>query len=390
MQAETNISAQQKNAATPVAKKIRILQGIRQGKIGGGESYLLSLVENLDRDNFESVVLSFTDGPMVERLRKQGITTHVIYTEKPFDIRVWKKVKQLMIDEKIDIVHAHGTRANSNMFWGAKKLKLPTIYTCHAWSFHRDQNPLVKKIRVWSEDYLTSKMNVNICGCEANKNTGKELFRSFDAVVINNSVDYKKFDPTQTYPDVRKELNISYDDIVIASIARFTLQKQPLELIRSFKTVAAKISNAKLLMVGDGELKEQAVALVKELKLEDKIIMQPFRTDVPAILAAADVFVLPSLWEAFPIALLEAMAMGKAVIATNVDGTPEMVTHEDNGLLIDVNNLEADLTAAMLRICMDDTLRQNLQEHAYTSTLNKYSVEILAKKNEEIYYQLAK
>src|SRR5690348_7762735 len=121
-----------------VPKKIRILEGIRQGKIGGGESYLLSLVENLDRDRFEPVVISFTDGPMVERLRSQGITTYVIYTETPFDVRVWKRVQKVMADESIDLVHAHGTRAASNMFWAAKKKGLPFIYTCHAWSFHRD------------------------------------------------------------------------------------------------------------------------------------------------------------------------------------------------------------------------------------------------------------
>src|ERR1700734_2851258 len=106
-------------------RKIRILEGIRQGKIGGGESYLLSLVENLDRSRFEPVVLSFTEGPMVDRLRAQGISTHVIHTERPFDWRVWKKVAALIREENIQLVHAHGTRANSNMFWAAKKLNIP-------------------------------------------------------------------------------------------------------------------------------------------------------------------------------------------------------------------------------------------------------------------------
>src|SRR5947208_2481009 len=138
-------------------KKIKILEGIRQGKIGGGESYLLSLVENLDRNLFEPVFLSFTVGPMVERLKNKGIKVYVIHTEKPFDFTVWKKVKNLIEKEQIDIVHAHGTRANSNMFWAARKAGVPLIYTCHAWSFHLDQNPLKKKLRVLSEDFLTSK-----------------------------------------------------------------------------------------------------------------------------------------------------------------------------------------------------------------------------------------
>ena len=75
-------------------KKIKVLECIRQGQIGGGESHLLSLVENLDRDRFEPVVLSFTDGPMVERLRALKVRTHIIYTEKPFDVSKWRKVKE--------------------------------------------------------------------------------------------------------------------------------------------------------------------------------------------------------------------------------------------------------------------------------------------------------
>ena len=369
-------------------KKIKVLEGIRQGKIGGGESYLLSLVENLNRDIFEPIVLSFTDGPMIERLKSLGIKTHVLYTEKPFDIRVWKKVQTLISEEKIDIVHAHGTRANSNMFWAAKKSGVPLVYTCHAWSFHLDQNAVKKRIRILSEDFLTSKANVNICGSKANRDTGKKMFRKFDAVVINNSIDPKKFNPYGTYKNIRKELGIKQEEIVITSVARFTLQKQPLKLIAAFKKVADKVDNVKLLMVGDGEQKEKALQLIQKLGIEGKVILQPFRQDVPDVLAASDIFVLPSLWEAFPIALLEAMSMGKAVIGTNVDGTPEIIEHGKNGLLIGIDQLEKDVADALLLLCTDEKLRKQLQQNALKSIYNTYNVETLARKNEEIYQQL--
>ena len=372
-----------------VKQKIRILQGIRQGKIGGGESYLLSLVENLDRDNFEPVVLSFTDGPMVERLRSSGISTHVIPTEKPFDVRVWGKVEKLIGQEKIDIVHAHGTRANSNMFWAARQRHLPIIYTCHAWSFHVDQHPVIKKIRIWSEDFLTSRASVNICGSQANRDTARQLFRNFDAEIIHNSVDAQKFNPYNEYRDVRPELGIGENDLVIASIARFTLQKQPLRLIEAFSLMARQVPQAKLLMVGEGELKEKAMVLIDSLGLQDRVILLPFRTDVPELLAATDIFVLPSLWEAFPIALLEAMSMGTAVIGTNVDGTPEMVEHGENGLLIGSGKeMEQELAESLMILCTDHALRQELRQNAINSIYNKYNVETLARKNEEIYRQL--
>lgn len=366
-------------------EKIKILQGIRQGKIGGGESYLLSLVENLDRSRFEPVVLSFSDGPMVERLQQLGIKTHLIHTEKPFDVRVWKRVKNLIEAEGIAIVHAHGTRAASNMFWAAKKLQRPLVYTCHAWSFHPDQNAVVKKLRIRSEQFLTSQANVIICGSRANRETGRQLFKNFDAVIINNAIDPKRFNPYGVLKNIRAELGIDAHEIVIASVARFTLQKQPLKLISAFADVSKKIPNARLLMVGDGEQKEEAIKLIQKRNLQNNVILQPFRQDIPEVLAAADIFVLPSLWEAFPIALLEAMSMGKAVIGTNVDGTPEMITHEENGLLIEVENLEKNIAGALIRLCTDESLRNRLQEAAIKSIYNTYNVETLARKNEEVY-----
>lgn len=371
-------------------KKIRILEGIRQGKIGGGESYLLGLVENLDREHFEPVVLSFTDGPMVDRLRAQGIETHVLYTETPFDVRIWKKVKNLIAELNIDIVHAHGTRACSNLWWAARRLHLPTIYTCHAWSFHLDQHLLLKKMRIWSEDFLTSRMDVNICGCEANKNTGKRLFRDFDAVVINNSIDSRRFNPYDEYKDIREELGIGKDELVIVSVARFTSQKQPLKLIRAFARLCGQVPNARLLMIGDGEEKEAAIRLIRTLGVGGKVILQPFRQDIPDVLAGSDIYVLPSLWEAFPIALLEAMSMGKAVIGTNVDGTPEIIRDRENGLLIGIDDLEANLERALVELSTDRLLRQRLQENAISSIYNKYTVENLARKNEHIYRELVR
>jgi glycosyltransferase involved in cell wall biosynthesis len=371
-------------------KKIRVLEGIRQGKIGGGETYLLGLVAHLDKSRFEPVVLSFTDGPMVERLREQGVSTHVIQTERPFDWRVWKKVKELMRKERIDIIHAHGTRANSNMFWAARELGIPILYTCHAWSFHPDQHPLVRKIRIWSEEFLTRRMDLTICVSDGNRDTGRRLFRNFDAEVIHQSIDPSRFDPSKRYSDVRAELGIGTAEIVVVSVARFTLQKQPLKLIRAFSRVCGRLGKLRLLMVGDGEMREEASALVRQLEIGDRVIMLSFRQDVPDILAASDIFVLPSLWEGSPIALLEAMSMGKAVIATAVEGTTEAIQHGENGLLIDPADLEQGLAAAIERLYEDRDLRQKLQKQAMASIANRYDVGVVAQKNEALYLRFCR
>jgi len=116
-------------------RKIKVLEAIRQGEVGGGETHILNLVKHLDKEKFEPVVLSFTTGQMIDELNKMGIKNIVIPSTKAFDIKKWKQVKQLLLKEKIDLVHIHGTRANTNVFRPAQALKLPVIYTIHGWSF---------------------------------------------------------------------------------------------------------------------------------------------------------------------------------------------------------------------------------------------------------------
>jgi glycosyltransferase involved in cell wall biosynthesis len=371
-------------------KKIRVLECIRQGQTGGGESHLLSLVEHLDKTVYEPVVLSFTDGPMIDRLKAMGVPTHIIHTEKPFDIRKWKKVKQLMRREKIALVHAHGTRANSNVFWAAKSLKLPVVYTVHGWSFHKDQHPLVRSIRVSGERLLTSKMDVNISVSESNKRSGREYLPAFDSLVINNGIDQQRFDPSGTFKNIREELGIAPAAILILFIARFTAHKQPLVLLRAFAAAVKKMPALQLLMVGDGDQKAEALQLVKTLDIESKVIFLPFRQDVPDVLAAADIFVLPSLWEGLPIGLLEAMSMGKTVIGTDVDGTCEVIENNVNGLLIGTEDLDQKLSAAILQLAGDAALRDTFSENAKRTVQHRFNAAAMTRQIEDVYAGLIK
>src|ERR1700750_56071 len=134
-----------------MSEKIKVLECIRQGQIGGGESHLLSLVENLDKSQFEPLVLSFTDGPMVDRLKQMQVPVYIIPTTRPFDVGKWKLVKKFIKDQNVQLVHAHGTRANSNVLWASRRLGIPVVYTVHGWSFHPDQNPLVRRMRIMGE-----------------------------------------------------------------------------------------------------------------------------------------------------------------------------------------------------------------------------------------------
>jgi glycosyltransferase involved in cell wall biosynthesis len=365
-------------------KKTTVLQCIRQGKIGGGETHVLDLVAGLDKNRFAPVVLSFTDGEMVERLQQMQIPVHVIYTEKGFDFRAWGKVRELMQKTEIQLVHAHGTRACSNVFQPAKSLKIPLIYTIHGWSFHQDQKPFVRKLRELSEKFLTSQADLNIAVSKSNEQDGRERFNMQRSTTIYNAINLQKFNPDQPFPDLRTELGILPSQTLIGYIVRLTHQKDPFTLIRAFQSVAEATPDVKLLMVGDGDLKEEAVRLAQDLGLGERIIFQPFRQDVPAVLQAIDVYCLPSLWEGFSIGLLEAMAMRKAVVATPVDGTKEVIQNGENGLLIPHQNPEK-LAESLLQLHRDKPLREKLAENAYQTVIKNFTLERMVKEVEKQY-----
>lgn len=368
--------------------KIRVLECIRQGQIGGGESHLLSLVENLDKTIYDPVVLSFTDGPMIDRLKALNIPVYIIPTTKPFDFRVWSKVKQLMVDEKIDLVHAHGTRANSNVFRAARSLKKPLAYTIHGWSFHVDQPFLVKKIRVAGEKLLVSRSNLNISVSLSNQKTGKDTITGFQSVVINNGIDQQKFNADGQYADIRKELNIPANAVLSLFLARFTGHKQPLVLLKAFEQALKENPELYLLMVGDGDQKAEALEMVAKAGIGNRVIFQHFRQDVPAVLAAADIFILPSLWEGLPIGLLEAMSMGKAIIASNVDGTTDIIEHNKNGYLIELADMETALPAAIISMSANESRRKELGKAAKETVKYNFNAADMTRKIEAEYNKL--
>lgn len=372
-----------------MGRKIRVLETIRQGQIGGGESHLLDLVNNLDKTEFEPVVLSFTEGPMIDRLQAMGVPTTVIQTTRPFDLTNWKTIRTFIRQQRIDLVHAHGTRAASNVFWAAEKLALPLIYTVHGWSFHDDQPYLVRQIRAAGERLLIRKASTTISVSASNQQTGKWLMPDFDSVVINNGIDTRRFDPARSFPDIRAELGIDPTAVLIVFVARFTHQKQPLVLLNAFAQLAKDIPNVHLLMVGDGEQKSEALAMLNQLPCRNQITLVPFRQDVPAVLAAADIYILPSLWEGLSIALLEAMSMGKAIIASKTDGTIELLADGENGLLIDLDQLTSQLKMALERLVADPALRLALGQAARRTVTSGYDAVTMTRDVEYIYRQLS-
>ncbi len=369
--------------------KIRVLETIRQGAIGGGESHVLSLVAALDPTRFEPVVLSFTDGAMVEVLRARHIPVHIIPTERPFDVTKWQQVKELMRRERIDLVHAHGTRAQSNTFWAARQLGLPVLYTVHGWSFHVDQPSWLRISRQLGERVLMRYADVTISVSESNRQDGLKFSAMRNAVVVRYGIDLAVFDPHQPIgpgPGLRAELGIGPDTVLVGSLVRMTIQKDPLTLIRAVAALPADLDLV-CLMIGEGDLRPAAEQLVRDLHMGSRVRFLPFRQDVAYVLQGLDIYCLPSLWEGLPIGLLEAMAMGKAVVATAIDGTREAVQSEVNGLLIAPQS-PGQLTQALTRLATDANLRRQLGQQAYRTVREQFGADTMVRRVEQLYLQL--
>lgn len=357
--------------------KIKVLEVIRQGQIGGGESHLLDLVYFLDKEKVEPVCLSFTDGEMIRRLTQMGITCHIINTKKPFDIKVQGQIIKLIQDEHIQLVHAHGSRAASNILYPVRKLHIPLIYTVHGWSFHDDQPYIVKKLRGWSEKIICSSASQVICVSESNKETGSKVFGLKHAIVIENGVNFDKFNPDGSFKDLRSEFGFSESDFIVGFIARCTKQKNPFGYLAALEKVHSSNPSVKGLFVGEGEMDEEVDAYILQHQMKGYLFRSPFRTDVPDLLHCIDIYCLPSLWEGLSIALLEAMAMRKAIIATPTDGTKEVIRHEENGLLISLNDNSA-LADSICRFYNDSSLMKSCGESARQFVSERFNAKRVA------------
>lgn len=369
-------------------EKIKVLEVIQQGEIGGGESHLLTLLSKLDSSRFEPVVIALSDGEMINRLNAMGIRNYVVKSRLPFNFLVWKKMKKILKDNSVDIIHTHGARALSNIIYPATALKIPVVHTVHGWSFHDYLPAWKRRLRIKGEKFLTGKTKMNIVVSESNKKIGIKELGDFSCRVVNNGVDLAVYNRLNKGLGIRKEFNIPEKAVVVSFVARFIHDKNPLPLIRAFKKVQQSYPEMYMLMVGDGPARAEAVRLADELAVSNHIFFPGFRSDVPAILAASDIFCLPSIKEGLPVSLIEAMAMGNAAVATAVQGCTDVVTDETDGLLVKLENLEPGLCTALQRMVQDPGFLQQLAGNGRKTVEERFDAIMMTRRIENIYLEL--
>jgi glycosyltransferase involved in cell wall biosynthesis len=213
-------------------------------------------------------------------------------------------------------------------------------------------------------------------------------------VVVPNGVDTELFFPikkrSRLYPKVqrvREELGLGAEDLVIGTVGHMSRQKGHEVLVAAMPRILKKYPKAKFVFVGKGKLRAKVQEQARRLGVEAAIRFAGLREDVPVVLNSFDVFALPSLWEGFGTAIIEAMACGVPVVASRVGGVPELIDEGTNGLLVPPGH-PGPLADAIMRLLDDRKLRRDLIYHGLRSAVSRFGVTRMVQTMVKLYLQL--
>ena len=363
---------------------MKVLHVIRHGNIGGCESHLLELLKNMRRAEFEPHVISFGYGEMVDRVRDMQIPFQ-IWSEYSFGIySLAKRIKAYCVAHSIDIIHCHDRKACNSSMLTKFQMGVPIVYGSHCWSFHQQGSWFKKYILRQNERFLVRHSGMNIAASDTNQREGVNYLQMDNSVVISHGIDLNRFDPEAPPRLSKKVFGIPEDYTVVGFIARLTRQQDPITFLRAAALAIKEQHNIYLLIVGDGALKEACKKEIENLGIGNHVTFESLRPDVEDLLKIMDIFCLPSQYEGLSIGLLEAMAMKKAIIASPVNGTLEIIANNIDGMLAAVSTPES-WKDAILQLHHDPKLREELGARARMLVEEHYNIETTVDRIQEVY-----
>ena len=372
-------------------RKINILYVVTQLELGGAQTQLLSLIRRIDKERYNLFLFTAQEGLLMEEaLSIPGLT---IFRSKYLErsINLWKdfwaamEIMEVIRKNKIDIVHTHSSKAGILGRWAGALAKTKIIiHTVHGWSFNDFQNPFFKKLSV-NLERVSAKFTDTILvvsNHDRQKGLAHKIGSDSQYSVLRYGIDRASFGVRDSA--IRKELGISEDALVVGTIACFKPQKAPEDFVQLASLASHVFPQARFLMVGDGRLRKKIEKGIEGFNLGSRFILAGWRRDIARVLSAMDVFVLTSLWEGLPIAVLEAMVSRVPVVATHTGGISEIITEGETGFLVpchDVSSMLKKITA-LLR---DASLKERLREGASQCVDEKFDTETMVKAHEALY-----
>lgn len=364
-------------------EKIKIIYVTAALEVGGAEMFLLDLVKHLDKNKFVPAVATVVGGGKLEPLFRQTGIPLYIYGRQPrcryiSGFLAFFQLWALFRKERPQIVH---TQLFGPDFWGrlaACLARVPTIVTTEQ-NINADQSWL----REWLKK-LTYKLTDGVAAIStAVKNYTIKKYRVPEnkIVIIPNDVDVAEVESRlkiRRLPSGKK---------ILLTVGRLVEQKGQKYLLEAFSLLKNR-DNLELWLAGDGVLRPELKAQAKKLGIERRVKFLGTRSDIPQLLAQADIFVFPSLWEGLGIAVLEAAIAKKPIVASSVDGILDIIESGKSGLLTPPADSQA-LAAAIEFVLAHPEQAKLMAEHAYEQVKNNFDIKAVVNKYQDFYARFA-
>lgn len=358
---------------------MNVLYLINYAGSAGTEKYVYNLIEAFHGKGINCYFAYNIEGKLSRDLEAMGIGTLRVEMKHPFHVGAAKTIAAYCKENNIDVIHTQYPRENAIALLARKYCKnLKIVYTSHI---------VIGCSRLWKiiNKRITKNNHKVIAVC----NKGREVLIENGYPAEKIEVIYNGIAPgnaSKGRPGLKSELGVDEEDFVITTLTRYHFLKGVDYLIESIGELK-KLTDRKfkLLIVGDGELKDETVALVNKLELNDCVKMLGFRDDANDILGISDVYINSSKSEALSFAILEAMNSSLPIIATNVGGNSDLVSCEtDCGILVEYGD-SASTANAIYRIMEDDALREKYSQNAFKAVNTVFNQENLIERTREMY-----
>lgn len=360
--------------------------------VGGAEQLMVPILACL-KEEFDVRVCVFRvkDGnPIAGKIRSLGISVDLLPIQNLKDITALPRLIRFLKDHDVDMVHTQLEFADILGNMAAKILGLPSISTFHT------MPPIAQNLKKRAHQWLWLKSLNRFCDRvisvseEAHKyylkTSGVSLHKT---IMIHNGIDFNRFSEISSKDKnaIRQKLSIPKDAQIFTTVAVLRAQKGIQFMIQAMPAILAENLDVYYLVVGSGPhldaLKEEARALA----VEERVIFTGMRTDVPQLLSVSDIFILPTLTEALPTVLAEAMAARCPIIASAVGGVPEMVINGENGYLVDPENSD-QLSDICIRLLKSQDHRETLGNAGWEIANQKFNIHNQIKKLKVLYLEL--
>lgn len=366
----------------PGTGRVRVVQILATGTNGGAQEHLFSLLTKIDRTRYDPTVISLSPGNTVRKLQREGIRTIVI--DEPDDAVAVGIVAAHLARLAPDVIHNHMYRAEIVGTKAAIALSsagYPRPYvvsTVHSSRVRSTEDREELRRLTPCMDRLIAVSKAIVAKIEDEGRTGAKVS------LIYNGVDLERYDHQEACCTLREEYGMEPGSPIVGVVARLEAEKGHPTLLEAWPQVLRSVPSAYLLVVGEGSRREALERQAAELDVAHRVVFTGRRDDVPAVTAALDVAVLPSYREAQGLTVLEAMALSRPVVASNVGGIPEMIEDGVSGLLVPPHDAEA-LAAAIVRMLTDHSYADMIARAGHNVVRERFCLERMVSDIEGVY-----